>query len=431
MNRLETLLARMKAIQDEFKGKAMPEKEGKEFNDLALEAKALQDESDRQKAIEAVTGQAAAAKALTTTTVPDDAQPGAGSKAVDGSGIAGYVTLGDFVAASKGIRDFVAGGMPKQTALIVALKGFRHHGQPLVALTPELVKSIKAIPTLAAGVIEPTRLSDFVRVTEHDRLRMRDVLDLSTTDSDAVKYTRLTSYTRAAATVAPSATKPQAALAIDSITETVRTIAVWIPVENQQLADFRQLAGIINGELLYDIDKHEEELVVYGDGTGEDFLGIVNTPGVEAARSEGGDTLIDIARRGITDVTRAGYEPNAILVDPLDWESIVLEKGSDNRYVWVVVTDGATQRLWAVPVIETVAMQNFEGLETEQRNLIVGDFRRGATLWDREQSSISIGWIDQQFIKNQRTILAEKRAAFGVKRPGAFRIYETQAASAS
>jgi len=170
---------------------------------------------------------------------------------------------------------------------------------------------------------------------------------------------------------------------------------------------------------------------MYGDGQGESFQGILTDAAVLPARTQGSDTLIDISRRGITDVRRAGYEPNAILADPLDWEDIVLEKGSDNRYVWVVVTEGATQRLWNVPVIETVAMEDFAGVETEQRHLLVGDFARGATLWDRERSSISVGWINDQFIRNQRTILAELRAAFGVRRPGAFRKHQTQEASAS
>src|SRR5690606_30144274 len=118
---------------------------------------------------------------------------------------------------------------------------------------------------------------------------------------------------RAAATVAHSALKPEAALSLDSVTEAVRTIAVHMPVEEQQLDDHPQLAGIINGELLYDVNKHVEELVMYGDGQGENFNGILTDLAVLAARSQGGDTLIDIARRGITDVRRAGYEPNAIV----------------------------------------------------------------------------------------------------------------------
>jgi HK97 family phage major capsid protein len=150
-------------------------------------------------------------------------------------------------------------------------------------------------------------------------------------------------------------------------------------------------------------------------------------PDIPEARVEGGDTLIDTFRRMITDVRIAGYEPNAGVVHPLDWEEIILEKGSDNRYIWVIVTDGNVQRLWGVPVIETIAVEGFEGDTVEQRNMVVGDWRRGATLWDREQSSIQVGWINDQFIKNQRTILAELRAAFAVRRPKAFVKHQTQA----
>lgn len=360
-------------------------------------------------------------------------------RASDGEPVAGYMSLGDYVVAQKGLHQFVRSGMPKTGGLLAEVPGLvrsRRTGQLFVGVSRKQVQEImerKAVPTIGTNppVIEPTLLPDMVRVTEHDQLRLRDVLNISSTSSDAVKYTRLVSYTRAAATVANSAQKPEAAISIDAVTEAVRTIAVHMPVEEQQLSDYPALSGLINGELLYDIDKHVEELVMYGDGVGENFEGIITDPAVLACRTVAQDTLIDISRRGITDVRRAGYEPNAILADPLDWEDIVLEKGSDNRYVWVVVTEGATQRLWNVPVIETIAMEDFQGNATEARNLVVGDFQRGATLWDRERSSISVGWINDQFIRNQRTILAEMRAAFGVRRPGAFRKHETQAAVVS
>lgn len=360
-------------------------------------------------------------------------------RALDGEPVSGYMSLGDYVIAQEGMAAYKKAGMPKAPFVLAEVPGLvrtRRGGRLMVPVSRKFVKEMierKAVPTIGTDppVIEPTRLPDLVRVTENDQLRLRDVLNIGTTTSDAVKYTRLVSYTRAASTVANSAQKPEAAMEIDAVTEAVRTIAVHMPVEEQQLSDWPALSGIINGELLYDVDKHVEELVMYGDGVGENFSGIIPDPAVLAARAEGGDTLIDISRRAVTDVRRAGYEPNAILADPLDWEDIVLEKGSDNRYVWVVVTEGATQRLWSVPVIETVAMEDFAGVTTEARNLLVGDFTRGATLWDRERSSISVGWINDQFIRNQRTILAELRAAFGVRRPGAFRKYETQEASSS
>jgi len=146
-----------------------------------------------------------------------------------------------------------------------------------------------------------------------------------------------------------------------------------------------------------------------------------------ATRVVAGDTIVDIVRRGITDVRVAGYSPNGVLMHPYDWENVVLLKATDLQYIWSVVTEGNVSRLWSIPVVETEACQDFTGAETEARNLLVGDFTRGATLWDRMQSTISVGWQNDQFVRNMRTILAELRAAWAIRRPGAFRDWETQA----
>ena len=445
---LKKLLGELDTIQQKMTGgSTLTADEATAADAKALEAEALQTEikahDDRMARFGAVQTEG---RKIGDPVLPADDQPGerkAGPvlyerKAMDGRPVAAYMRLGQYVVAQKALADFIAAGAPRaqvvlaQVPSVLARKGER---EPLVPVSGEMLKAVyesKAVPTLGDGVIEPTRVPEIVRVTEHDRLTLRDVLDIQQTNSDAVKYTRIVSYTRAAATVANGAQKPQSpGLVMDAVTEPVRTIAVWMPLQDQQVSDYPALSGIVNGELLYDTDKHLEELVMYGDGTGENFTGILRDAAVLAARTVVDDTLIDICRRGITDVRRAGYEPNAIMVDPLDWEDIVLQKGTDNRYVWVVVTDGATQRLWAVPVIETVAMEDFQGNATEERNLLIGDFARGATLWDRMQAQISVGWINDQFIRNQRTILSELRAAFGVKRPGAFRKHQTQAPSAS
>lgn len=443
---LRKLLGELEAGQTKLKaGEKIDQNEAEALDAKATEAEALQAEikkyDDRERLI------ADGKKVQDPDILPLDNQPGGketkqqlpGVRAMDGEPMVGYMSLGDFVIAQDALKQFVSQGSPKSGTVLANVPGLvrtRRGGRMLVPVSKKFITTMmerKAVPTIGDDppVIEPTRLPDLVRVTEQDQLRIRDVLNIGSTTSDAVKYTRLVSYTRGASTVANSAQKPAGALEIDAVTEAVRTIAVHMPVEEQQLSDYPALSGIINGELLYDVDKHVEELVIYGDGVGENFLGITKDPAVLDARSEVDDTLIDISRRGITDVRRAGYEPNAILADPLDWEDIVLEKGSDNRYVWVVVTEGATQRLWSVPVIETVAMEDYQGVSTEERNVLIGDYARGATLWDRERSSISVGWINDQFIRNQRTILAELRAAFGVRRPGAFRKYQTQAASAS
>jgi HK97 family phage major capsid protein len=443
---LKTILAELRALQDKFKGKPMPEAEAKQFDDLAREAKELQDSTDRDDLITGLAkatddAERKARKVNGQPLIPGDGQPG--DDEVKSEPIAGYMSLGDYVIAQKALADFLASSRPKGAQFALAtLSGLAHaravfgkrkfSGEPMIPITVAEYKSMranakgtKAVPTLGADVIEPTRLADMVRVDEHEQLRLRDVLNIGRTGSNAVQYMRLASYTRAAATVAHGSQKPEATLTMDTVTEAVRTIAAWIPVNDQQLDDMPALSGIINTELLYDLDRHVEELVTYGDGIGQNFLGIVPNPDVLAARSEGGDTLIDTIRRGITDVRRDGYMPNGILIDPLDWETILLQKGSDNHYIWVVVTEENVSRLWGVPVIESTAATD---IVTGARNVIIGDWMRGATLWDRMDSTVSVGWQNDQFIRNQRTILAELRAAFGVRRPRAFRTHETAAA---
>lgn len=438
---LRTILGEMKTLQDSFKGKPMPEAEAKKFEDLAAEAAPLQKESDRARQIAELEEAERKGRRPVSHTLPDDNQDDSNAPK-SRARVEGVMNLGDYIASIGAIEKYVDGGRKAAATLKLAGRGMGllldrkrgTRGGMFVQLTGPELKSMrelaaaipdverKAVPVIGEGVIEPTRVPELVRVTEHDRLRLRDVVNVSRTTSDAVKYERLVSFTRGAAPTAAGSSKPEAAMELDTVTESVRTIPVWIPVNNQQIEDHPQLSNIINNELLYDLDKTVEEQMIYGSGVGENFGGIVPDSAVGVCRSEGGDTLIDIIRRGITDVRVAGYEPNGVTIDPRDWETIVLLKGSDNRYVHAVVATETEQRLWSVGVIETVAMFN---PVTDDRNLIVGDWRRGATLWDRMDATISIGLVNDQFIRNRKTILAELRAAFGVLRPNAFRKHQT------
>jgi HK97 family phage major capsid protein len=349
--------------------------------------------------------------------------------------VAGYISAGELFATSDVYRAYAKAGAPHgvrtQAVELPGLKG------RYVALSPDQRKSVetalretKAVPTLGTGVIDAQRINEVVRVTEQDRLTLRDLVNVSQTTSNAVEYMRMTSFTRAAAPVADSAAKPEATMAFDVETATVRTIAVWMPVTEQMLMDAPQVRNAIDTELLYDLDKVLEEQMLYGAGSGQNFAGITNDTDVAAVRVVADDTNLDKIRRAITDIRRAGYAPNGVAIDPIDWEGIELLKGTDDRYVWAIIRDELGPRVWSLRVVETIAAEENAGNTTEERNIVVGDWVRGATLWDRQQSTVAVGWVDDQFIKNQRTLRAELRAAFAVKRPKAFIKITTQAAVA-
>ena len=51
---------------------------------------------------------------------------------------------------------------------------------------------------------------------------------------------------------------------------------------------------------------------------------------------------------------------------------------------------------------------------------LVGAFRAGAQIFRRTDLALSVGWVNEQFTHNQRTILVEERLALVVFRPTAF-----------
>lgn len=244
---------------------------------------------------------------------------------------------------------------------------------------------------------------------------VRDVITVIPTTSATVEYARVASVTNAAAPVAEATststgTKPESAMVFEAVTDTIKTIAHWIPATRQILSDAPQMRGIIDSFLRDGLLEELEDQIVAGDGTGDNFTGILNTTGTTA---QAWDTdLLTTTRRGRTKVRTTGRAiPNAYLMHPNDWEDVDLLQDAEQRYYFGGPMVMGTPRLWGLPVVETEAMT--EGTAT------VGD-HRVCVLWDREQTNISVSNSHENyFIKNLVAILAEMRAGFGILRPAA------------
>jgi HK97 family phage major capsid protein len=345
------------------------------------------------------------------------------------------------------------GGLTPGEAFVTSevFRAYEAAGYPVGMMTGKAAVpdfQVKALPTLGSSpaVIQPQRMAEFVRTNEFDRLRLRDIVGPGSTSSNMVEFYRITSgqsetATTVADTLTGENTKPESTMALEVATAPVRTLAVWMPVTEAMLEDVTQLRSLIDTELRFDVARLEEYQMVWGDGTGTDLLGIMETPGVtEFTRDLTGQigagstvTVLDKIRGAITDVRVSNHEPSAVVIHPEDFEALALQKGSDDHYLIQVFpqADGSL-RAWSLTVVEAQAASAYRsGLQTPQRVIIVGDFRRGAQLWDRHQASVEVGYINNQFIQNQRTIRAEERVAFASKRPSAFKYIETVAASAS
>lgn len=273
--------------------------------------------------------------------------------------------------------------------------------------------------------------------------RVRDLFPVAQTDANLIEYFRIIGFgtdrldlTSGARTVreraaadgvsAPNGNsqdvfglKPKSNLRFESAQAPVRTIAHYEVAHRNVLDDEPQLQSTINNELLYGLRLEEDKQILLGDGTGENLLGILNTPNIQGytqgSNGNTGETKADALRRAATRAILAYYPPSGYVLHPYDWEDIELTKATgDGQYVMATnVAVGAESRAWRQPVIESPAMP--EG------TFLTGAWGLGAQLYDRAQANIRIA--DQHadfFIRNAVAILAEMRLALAVKRPESF-----------
>jgi HK97 family phage major capsid protein len=248
-------------------------------------------------------------------------------------------------------------------------------------------------------------------------LTIRNLITVGTTNSDTVEYVRQGTHTNNAATVAEATAtsggtgaKPESAMALSVVTETVKTIAHWIPATRRALADAGQMRTLIDSFLRYGLDEELEDQIINGNGVGEDFIGVLNTPNTTA---QAWDTnILTTTRKARTKVRTTGRAmPNGYVLHPNDWQTIDLLQDNEARYFFGGPSALGTPRLWGLPVIESEAMPEGTGVVTDWKLVV---------LWDREQAQILVSDSHSDFfIRNLIAILAELRAAMGCLRPSA------------
>ena len=238
------------------------------------------------------------------------------------------------------------------------------------------------------------------------------------TSIDAVSYVRENVMTINAATVAEATAtddgtgqKPESAMSWEQVTDSIKTIAHWIPMTRQALSDVTQIRSYVDQFLEYGLNQELEDQVAAGDGTGENFEGILNVSGTQSQAFTA--DILTTTRKARTKCRIGGrVTPTAYVMHPNDWETIDLLQDNEKRYYYGGPTVIGNPRLWGLPVVECEAF-------TEGTSM-VADWSK-AVLWNRMLLNILISDSHADFFtRNLVAVLAEMRAGFGVLRPAAF-----------
>lgn len=278
----------------------------------------------------------------------------------------------------------------------------------------------------SGGPFVPNDLqAGFVDLRQRE-LNVIDLVPRVQTSSDTIEYVREDTFTNAAAFVAEASgdartgtagLKPESTLAYSLQTSPIRTLAHWLPVTNRMLADAPGIRGIINTRLLLGLTLALEAQIISGDGTGENLTGILNS-GISTFAASAMSNIVDAVLRARTMIrTGAKMVPNAVVMNPVDFEQVRLLRENAasatlGQYLMGPPSVTGPMTIFGMNVVES------ENIVADR--ILVGAFNMGCTLWDREQSAIRVGTVNDQFVRNIQTILAEQRLGFTVWRPAAF-----------
>lgn len=242
------------------------------------------------------------------------------------------------------------------------------------------------------------------------RVRLFDMVNVGSTNSDLVRYTEQTTRDSAAAPTPFGTASPKSRYVWTKRSAEVKRITHHVVADKGNLADQAQLRTLIDGDLMEDLRIEAEYQALQGNG-GDGWVGVYNWPGI-GEHAVGADTIADALHKAITTVRlRLEQEPSAWGIHPIHFEEFTLEKDDFGRYLHNRgPNDADVPSIWGLPAM----------IGTQFVRPLVGNFRRGITVWQRTGVSVAASdGVDQFFLEGLVAVLAEMRGAMAVRQPRA------------
>ena len=320
-------------------------------------------------------------------------------------------SLGEQFTASAGFKNIAKGGRYSTGGVELS--------QPGVGAKATFTEAAGA-----AGLIVPTYQTNVVE-TLFRRLVVADLYPGGAISSPTLIYPKESSVTNAAAAVAEGGAKPGSDLNVVQVTEKLMKIATTLKVSDETLEDIPATQAYINGRLTLFVKLTEEDEILNGSGTAPHMTGLLNRSGLQSAVAQGAGTnpIPDYIYNQITQIrSNAFVEPDAIVVNPSDWQAIRLSKDANNQYYGGGPFTAAYgnsgpvnpgDMLWGMRVVVTPAIA--------AKTVLVGAFQMCAQLFRKGGITVEATNSNEDDFKNNLVaIRAEERLLQAVYRPGGF-----------
>lgn len=277
---------------------------------------------------------------------------------------------------------------------------------------------------LGAALATPTYLPGIVDM-RFQPLKVADLFPQGAIAGNMLSYAKESAFTDGTAGVAEGAAKPYSDDTFVRLTEQLGKIATLAKLTNEILEDVPAVQSFLNARLVNAVQRNEQNALLNGTGL-PTINGILNrtglAPTVVEAAAPAVDTAPDALYRQITAIRTVSWlEPDGIVMNPIDWQGMRLDKDGNGQYYGGGPFTGAygngtlsdPYSIWGLRVVVTPAIA--------QKTALVGAFAQGGQIFRRGGITVDMTNSNvNDFENNLVTMRVEERALLAIFRPNAF-----------
>ena len=251
-------------------------------------------------------------------------------------------------------------------------------------------------------------------------VHVRQLLATGSTQSDVVRYVKESGYSNGAAATAEGVTLGQSDFDMTAADANVRKIGTYFRISEEMLADTPQLTSYLSARAPEKLLEVEDTQILSGDGTGANLSGIITDAADFDVSSSGAfyqsvesANEFDVIVAALNQLALLNYNADCIMLNPTDFNKILLLKDSTNKYLKDQVYNGLQPSFSGVKVIQNTAIA--------AGSFLIGNFGVGTQLWVRQGVNVEFFREDGTNVRDGFvTVRVSERVALTNYLPNAF-----------
>lgn len=242
-------------------------------------------------------------------------------------------------------------------------------------------------------------------------LTIRQQIPTITVSTNAVNALREDDFTNNAAEVAEGAEKNESDITFSPYNVAIETVAHWIKVSSQLLADAPAITAYIDTRLRDGLAQRIERQLLLGNGVTPNLSGLTNAGNFTAFTPTAGANLAESINKAKYDRWAVGEVVDTAIVNPADWAAMeVLREGAGTgAYLYGTPGTTAGRTVFGIDIVLSPNMPT--------GSFLVGALRTSAVIYQRQGAVVEMGFVNDDFTRNLVTLRAEERLGLGVDRP--------------